>query len=153
MKKRCIVFIGKLTHAANSWTDPEGNKRRDADAVPKHKRSVKRSLPKVEIARPVQSRATRRKSLAPGEWFQAWLSSCSWGGCERTGQQHRLSEQTRVRRSCQGITERQEEAFQAWWRESRDQLLQPRDPSLPSAVQRLEALKHRVLAKQERAME
>jgi len=35
-------------------------------------------------------------------------------------------------------------AFQSWWRESRSQSLQPRDPSAPSATERLEALKARI---------
>ena len=42
------------------------------------------------------------------------------------------------------ITERQEAAFQDWWRESRNHSLQPRSTSLPTASERIEALLQRL---------
>ena len=148
-----VCFIGKLTHAANSWVDTEGNKRRDSDAAPKRKRRGVRAPRKVKVERSSASSANRTKSPVPGEWLHAWLRSRGRGGCERASPQHRPSKQALVRRSVVCFTERQEASFQDWWRESCSQRLQPRDPSLPSASQRLEALKLRLTAKQGRAME
>jgi hypothetical protein len=147
-----VVFIGKLTYAANAWVGPDGSKLRDADGLPKRKR-VKHRVPKVTVVKSSVTRASRKVSSAPGDWLLAWTRNCSRRGSEHGGQLREQSRQTSVRRSLEGITARQEAAFDSWWSESRSQQLQPRDPSLPSAFQRLEALKQRLARKQGGAME
>jgi len=42
---------------------------------------------------------------------------------------------------------RKEASFQEWWQESRSQSMKPRDLTLPTAHERMNALKQRVAAK------
>ena len=77
----------------------------------------------------------------PSEWVDSWRRSCSQAvtSCSDS------SAQTRVKRALARVTAAQEAAFDVWWREGRNHALRPRDPAAPTATERLEALRCRVL--------
>ena len=76
----------------------------------------------------------------------AVCSSAENSSAEKVQPQH-VSKVTAEARIKSSIAHRQEAAFQVSWRESRERTLQPRDAALPSAADRREAQRLRVLAR------
>ena len=146
-----VVFVGKLTHAANSHTRPDGVVLRDAEPMPKG-RAKKVSRPRSKVSEPIsrKSRPLPRAMAPKDDWIASWQRSCARSGpsMHACGQP---SSGVRTRAIRDGISSRQEAAFQSWWRESRSRSLQPRDAATPSASERLEALRSRVRNRQSSA--
>ena len=147
------MFIGKLTHEANSWIGPDGVKMRDSEALPKRLRKSRIRSKRCSrlVCKPRKDSAKAAEHALDGgvDWQDSWAASCA------ARRRHQLgsscvtlpSRASRDDRAQVGIAARQEAAFQSWWRESRSQLLQPRSTTEPSAAAKLEALRQRVAAR------
>jgi len=142
--KELVIFLGMLTHAANSFVLPDGKKIRDSTAV----RSLRRSKHKCS---PAQSKV---KKASGGFVGKPGRGSCvhSWRmpsnkNAPKVFASVSFSRASSVKRAQAGFAARQEATFQDWWRESRSQSLRPRVDSAPSAKERLDALKARVAAR------
>ena len=103
------------------------------------------SRPKRPAEKVAPIQVTKSVEHTPEDWLVAWQRICSKGIASSVSR--RPSKSSVVSSALAGITARQEEAFQAWWRESRSQCLRPRDSAAPTAAQRIEALKLRVLSR------
>ena len=152
-----VVFLGKLTHAANNLSLPDGSVIRDSQerakkgrsrGQAKTKSSAKAKASKLPPKNPVvieSGDSVQAPTQAPAAWLESWCK-------DRTGRKSsgdgRPSQCTTNKRIAASISERQEAAFQDWWRESRSQSMVPRDASLPSASERIAALKQRLAAKE-----
>jgi hypothetical protein len=148
------IFLGRLTHAANNHLLPDGKVVRDSDGT-RRKRS-KPKKPRVVLLRgfpgkpahpsfqAVQLGTSPRRPVpgnAPSEWMDSWRRSCSHVKPNCNGS----SGETRVKCALASVTAKQEAAFEVWWREGRSHALRPRDPAAPTAAERLEALRCRIL--------
>ena len=134
------VFVGKLTHAANSYTRPDGVVLRDAEPMTKQRdRKASRSKSKVAKTVGLPGRPRLAAKAPSDDWLASWQRSCarSAPSLRACGQP---SNGTHVRAMSASISLRQEAAFQSWWRESRSLSLQPRDAAKPSAIERFEAV-------------
>jgi hypothetical protein len=131
-----LVYLGHLTFAANGLRLHDGSIVRDSTAVKSFR--VKRS------------KVRKGKVLVKPRPASPTKSHWSIGFCRRAAIQC-MSRETRKShasvRALRGVEARKEAEFQHWWRESRSQLLRPRDPGASSATERLKALKQRVAAK------
>ena len=142
-----VVFVGKLTNAANSFALPDGTIIRDSEDCPlrrpKHQRRKARTGKDPSTRSPLSSADAPERNTQQ-EWLSAWLrdtvSRAPSGG--RPPHSHVSSARVQAR-----ITERQEEAFQDWWRESRSQSLTPRDPALPTASKKMADLRRRLASR------
>ena len=126
---------------------PDGTVMRDSDPPKPRPKPTKRKLAKkvtahARIPSVVEHPVAR---AIPKEWVESWQRSC---GPAQTTRRPVVTSQTMARRTRLSINARQEAAFMEWWRESRNHSLQPRSSDAPTAAQRLEALRSRVLARQ-----
>ena len=149
------VFLGRLTHAANNHALPDGKVVRDSDGIWRNRSKPKkpgvvrlRGFPvkPVDPVPPVAQlgASPTRPALGnpPSEWMDSWRRSCSQAETSCSDG----SAQTKVKRTLARVTDAQEAAFDVWWREGRSHALRPRDLAAPTATERLEALRCRVLA-------
>ena len=76
-----VVFVGKLTHAANSHTRPDGVVLRDAEPMPKG-RAKKVSRPRSKVSEPIsrKSRPLPRAKAPKDDWIASWQRSCARSG-------------------------------------------------------------------------
>ena len=70
-----------------------------------------------------------------------------WAWGHAPSKRGRPSFSSAANRAHKNFTDGEEAAFKEWWLESRATSLQPRKESLPSAKQRLEAVRLRVVAR------
>ena len=137
--------MGQLTHAANSQQGPNGLLR-DSDGIrPKarSKRKVKRKT-KTGIT-VVVPRSSVCVSFGSSSWQMPRVAKRSTGAHGSSAGS--ISRHSSAKRAQVGIVAREAVAFKEWWLESRATYLQPRRESLPSAKQRMEALRLRIVAR------
>ena len=113
-----VIFVGKLTHAANSCIGADGKAHRDSEADKR-----KRSRPKAKVGKIVQCplkvpRTRRTRVAAPHEWLVQWQRLCRIR-MAASGDSVPVTRAARLKSVKAGITSRQHEAFDAWWRDSR----------------------------------
>ena len=139
-----VLFLGRLTYQVNHFQLPDGSFIRDSEGSSKYRkprpRVRKRTIPSKVVCAPSEKGAKR---FNPDDWVDAWRQAHS---CSKVVKQTGNSKSARAKRAEQLISQRQEAAFQEWWRESRNQSMQPR-ASTASASARMDALGQRVLAK------
>ena len=152
--RELCVFLGRLTHAANNHVLPDGKVVRDSDgsrrmrSKPKKPRVVlprgfpgKPAHPSFQASQLGTSPMRPVPGSAPSEWMDSWRRSCSHVKTNCNGN----SGPTRVKRALAPVTAEQEAAFEVWWREGRSHAMRPRDPAAPTAAERLEALRGKIL--------
>ena len=140
------VFVGKLTHAANSFVFPDGKVGRDSEAVrPKRKAKAK---PKAKIVHPVSKGRKPEKKVTPAEWLDGWVRLCKQSGSRSSLRAQ--SKATSVKRAMAGISSRQEAMFFEYWRDNRECAMRSRacaqvqDAANTSASDRLDVIRRRM---------
>ena len=144
--KEFAVYLGKLTHAANSFVRADGVIVRDSDP----KRPRKTAGMKVKKA---AAKRGKVNVVVPSSSVSSEPPASSWrmpNACvspvSRASSVLPFCEKSAAKNILKGIEARQEADFQHWWRESRSTMLQPKVGGT-SAGDRLEALKQRVMAR------
>ena len=149
--QQLLVFLGQLTHQVNNYELPDGSKCRDSDATRKKRRRANPKIPQIAIS-PIGAHGSPKtgdaceaggKPFNPNDWIKAWYKMHDTKQKSQVG----LSKQTRVKHTHELIFQRQEAAFEEWWRDNLAHSLQPRPAEAPTAAQRLEALRERLKAK------
>ena len=152
--KQLLIYLGQLTFEANHHQSL-GGVMRDSEAirlkrkVKKHK--VKKKMPSgvrvtSRIASGVQSASSSRPIRRRVCGYTDIQVSAS---ASASAKRHKASS----KRVLEVLEARRDHAFQLSWREerdrreSRDQSMQPRPPEAPTAKQRIEALRQRVVAR------
>ncbi len=141
--KELAIFVGRLTYAANNHSLPDGRVGRDSTGDGRLKpKARKRKQPLRSAVVPV----AKDSVLPPSR-----TRDLSWSfGSRVRGDSVPLRHQsarTKLRAAQEGADSRSEDAFQKWWRESRDQRLgEARLPSR-SAADRLADFKARLALK------
>ena len=117
-----VIFLGKLTHAANSFVRADGVICRDSEGVQrKHKRRKRVVKPTRSacVGKPVRKKVP--KESVPFEWLEAWSKACNRAHGSVT---HAPTKATSIKRAKANITVRQDAAFCEWWREGRSHYMQ-----------------------------
>ena len=139
------MYLGQLTHEANTHVTPSGVIR-DSSPIQgfrKRRKKCKRVKRQVEIPKSVYMPRPTSGGMAP-----LWRMPAPRGGGRKALLQPKpLKVDPRWDKAKTEFEAAGETSFQSWWRESRSQSLRPADVCQPSAKQRLEALKARVAAK------
>ena len=148
--RELAVFLGKLTYIANAFTLPDGSKVRDSEAV---KSFRQRNTARLSFSAE-RLRFSKFSRLTPGGRVEPiWRISakrpkrCHWGrgpGWSTSSVAH-VAAAAKASRAKQGIENRNEASFEAWWRESRSHALKP--TAGPSARERLDALRQRLASR------
>jgi hypothetical protein len=138
------VYLGKLTHEANAHSTPEGIIRDSDPLKPKARPRLKGRAKKTRLAG-AGLRCGASGAISFSSWrMPKWKPTASVGSSSFS-QPSRI---VRLQRAQAGVDARRDASFQDWWRESRSQALKPRGQGEPSAKQRLEALKARIVARE-----
>ena len=137
-----LVFLGRLTHAANSFKLADGTVIRDSEKVAKLR--PKKRIPKKAFE--VKPTPERRVSACLDDWIQAWRRGCSNSLQPPPESKGPASKATAFKHAGAAIAMRQQAAFEVTWRESRSLSLQPKVGG-PSAAERMLALRQRLLAR------
>ncbi len=150
--KEVAMFVGRLTYEANAHAMPDGTVRRDSQALAPSFRSV-RHIAKSK-RNPPGSRGGLAKIPNPANCAggKGSRSGCGrvWRTCSFSVSQPNLARASAKQRKAKVLLEdRSEASFQAWWRESRDQRLKPRDELRKTGSQVLADIRARIIAKQD----
>ena len=138
------IFLGRLTAQANRYQLPDGTFIRVSEAFKRRSRSERPKKKVIKASEVVCAPSKEGATLFnPADWLEAWRKS------HRPPVQSRpsISRVARIKRAGDLISQRQEAAFQEWWRESRSHTMQPRPESAMTAEQRMAALRNRVAAR------
>ena len=131
-----VKYLGLLTYAANNFALPDGRVTRDSEGV-KFRANMKARKDKVKV---VKCRRVRPDKPCVGNWQILYSAkpkghTAAEGACKRKGTH------------ATAFVQKQEAAFQEWWREARAASLQPRSETVPTAQDRMSGLRRRVAAR------
>ena len=152
--KQLLIYLGQLTFEANHHQSL-GGVMRDSEAT-RPKRKVKKHKVKKKMA---SGASVTRRSASGVQSVSAFRPVrkrvCGYidirisASASASAKRHKASS----KRVLEVLEARREHAFQLSWREerdrriSRDQSMQPGPPEAPTAKQRIEALRQRVVAR------
>jgi hypothetical protein len=137
-----LVFLGRLTHAANSFKLADGTIIRDSAKVAKLR--PKKRIPRKVLA--IKPAPKRRLRACQDDWIQSWRRGCSNSQRPPPESNGPTSKATAFKHASAAIAIRQQAAFEETWRENRSLSLQPKVGG-PSAAERILALRQRLLAR------
>ena len=138
------IYLGKLTHAANSFQGPDGVVR-DSDSKRPQGRKVNKTRSSTKSVRPKSFVGVVRRAASKTGTKSSW---CMPASCTRMhSKRHSLTAANALRsaRAKAAIDARLEASFVESWRERRAATLKPSEG--PSASERMNALKQRIAAR------
>jgi hypothetical protein len=145
--RELAVFMGLLTYAANHFVRPDGVTIRDSTAVrPFRKRRQKRSSC-MRVAPVLDGVAANAAPKAKGRPLRSRFVFYGLARPSSMESRVKATQVARLRLLGDERELRKEASFQEWWQESRSQSMKPRDIALPTAHERMSALRQRVTAK------